>query len=101
MSFVSTPSACIDLTIAWMRRSFSAFAAASDRFRVSTPTTRFTSDGVTRTSAVPDTEIVRADANDCANTGDVTIRADIKLTTQVRMAVPSGEWRERDGAVLV
>src|SRR5687767_13843469 len=96
MSLASTPSARIDRTTAWMRRSFSAFAVESDRFRVSTPTTRFTSDGVTRTSADPDTEIVRAGVGACAHAADVTNKADVRLTTQVRMGVPSGKWTDRD-----
>src|SRR5215208_6735471 len=92
MSFASTPSARIDRTTASMRRSFSAFAAASDRFRVSTPTTRFTSDGVTRTSADPDTEIVRVGVGDCAHAVDDSNKADVRLTMYARMGVPSGKW---------
>src|SRR5215211_6596026 len=84
----------MDWTTAWTRLSFSSFALVSALLRVSTPKTMFTIDGVTLTSACPDTEMERPGcgcAYEAAHAGSASSRAQVARRTRLVMVVPSEE----------
>src|SRR5215208_2814017 len=88
MSFAATSSARMDRTTAWVRRSFSSFATASDLLNVSTPKITLAIDGATLTSACPVTEMVRVGgAWETARVGNEKTSAQVAAMTREFMVV--------------